>query len=100
MKTKLVVRTGIVAIKFDETSFFNTILGLTPGWDYKLYNEYISQKIVNLSITKKIHIKSDIIDGFILSGSRQPTIFGFILDKPSGCKVFCASETIQYRKIN
>ena len=34
-KTKLVVRPGIVTVKFDEKSFFSTILGFTPGWDYK-----------------------------------------------------------------
>ena len=32
-KTKLVVRPGIIAIKFDENSFLNTILGFTSGWD-------------------------------------------------------------------
>ena len=35
MKAKLVVRDGIVAIRFDEKSFFSTILGFTPGWGYK-----------------------------------------------------------------
>ena len=30
-KTKLVVRPGIIAIRFDEKSFFSTILGFTPG---------------------------------------------------------------------
>ena len=44
-KTKLVVRSGIVAIRFDEKSFFSTVLGFTPGWDYKHCNEYISQKL-------------------------------------------------------
>ena len=29
MKTKLVVRSGIIAIRFDEKSFFNTVLGFT-----------------------------------------------------------------------
>ena len=38
MKTKLVVRVGIIAIRFDEKSFFSTILGFTSGWDYKHYN--------------------------------------------------------------
>ena len=33
MKTKLVVRSGIIAIRFDEKSFFSTVLGFTPGWD-------------------------------------------------------------------
>ena len=32
-KTKLVVNSGIIAIRFDEKSFFSTILGFTPGWD-------------------------------------------------------------------
>ena len=31
MKTKLIVRPGIIAVRFDEKSFFNTILGFTPG---------------------------------------------------------------------
>ena len=34
MKTKLDVKAGIIAIRFDEKSFFNTVLGFTPGWDY------------------------------------------------------------------
>ena len=50
-KTKLVVNSGVIAIRFDENSFFSTILGFTPGWDYKHYNQYLSQKIVNLSST-------------------------------------------------
>ena len=53
MKSKLVVISGIKAIRFDEKSFFNTILGFNPYWNYKDYNEYISQKIVHLSTTKK-----------------------------------------------
>ena len=35
-KYKLVVRSGIIATRFDEKSFFSTVLGFTPGWDYKL----------------------------------------------------------------
>ena len=34
-KFKLVVRDGIIAITFDEQSFFSTILGFNSGWDYK-----------------------------------------------------------------
>ena len=99
-KTKLVVRSGIIAKRFDEKSFFSTILGFTPGWDYKHYNQYLSQKIVNLSNTKKIHLKCDAIDGSIQDGVRQPILFSFVLDKPSGYKVFCQPETIHYKKIN
>ena len=56
-KTNLVVNFGIIAIRFDEKSFFSTILGFTLGWDYKHYNKYISQKVVNLSSTNKIQLK-------------------------------------------
>ena len=59
MKTKLVLRSGIIAIRFDEKSFFSNVLGFTSGWDYKHYNKYISQKMVNLGSTNKIHLKCD-----------------------------------------
>ena len=100
MKTILVLRFGIIAIRFDEKSFFSTILGFTPGWDYKHYNKYISQKIVNLSITNKIHLKCDCIDGSLVNGIRQPILYSFILDKLPGYKVFSEPETIHYKKIN
>ena len=100
MKTKLVLRSGIIAIRFDEKSFFITVLGFTPGWDYKHYNKYISQKILNLGSTNKIHLKCDIIDGSVVDGLRQPILYSFVLDKLPGYKVFCEPETIHYKKIN
>ena len=33
MKSKMVVRRGIIAMRFDEKSFFSTILGFKPHWD-------------------------------------------------------------------
>ena len=100
MKTKLVVREGIIGIRFDEKSFFRTILGFASGWDYKHYNKFISQKIVNLSNTNKIHLKCDCIDGTIQDGIRQPILFSFVLDKPSGYIVFCEPKSIHYKKLN
>ena len=44
MKIKLVVRSGIRAIRFDKKSFSNTILGFIPHLDYKHYTEDISRK--------------------------------------------------------
>ena len=99
-KTKLVVNNGIIAIRFDERSFFSTIHGFTAGWDYKHYNKYVSHKIVNLSNTNKIHLKCDCINGSIQNGFRQPILFSFVLDKPAGYKVFCEPETLHYKKIN
>ena len=40
------------------------------------------------------------IDGSIQDGVRQPILFSFVLDKPSGYKVFSEPETIHYKKIN
>ena len=100
MKTKLVVRSGIIAIRFDEQSFFSTVLRFTPGWDYKHYNKYISQKILNLPSTNKIYLKCDIIDGSVVDGVGQPILYSFVLDKKPGCKVFCEPETIHHKRIN
>ena len=100
MKTKLVVNNGIIAIRFDEKSFFSTVLGFTPGWDYKHYNKYTRQKVVNLGSTNKIHLKYDCINGSVLNGIRQPILFSFVLDELPKYKVFCEPETIHYKKIN
>ena len=98
-KTKLIVNSGIIAVRFDEKSFFSTSLGFTAGWDYKHYNQYLSQKIVNLNSTYKIHLKCDAIDGSVVNGVRQPILYSFALDKPSGYKVFSEPETIHFKKI-
>ena len=100
MKTKLVVRYGIIAKRFDEKSFFSTILGFTSGWDYKSYNKYTSQKIVKLGSTNKINLKCDVINGSIVDGFKQPILYSFVLDKLPGYKVFSEPETIHYKKIN
>ena len=100
IKTKLVVKSGIIAVRFEEKSFFSTILGFISGWDCKHYNEYISQKVLHLGSTNIMHLKSDILDGSVVNGLRQPILFSFILDKLPGHKVFCAPESIHYKKIN
>ena len=74
------VRPGIIAKKIDGSSFFSTILGFTPGWEYKHYNKNFSQKIVNLSSTGKIHLKCDVIDGSMQDGIQQPFLYSFVLD--------------------
>ena len=96
-------------LRFDERSFFHTLLGFEPYWDYKPSNSnhvaipgvYTSDKIIlNLSTINKIHLKCDCIDGSIQDGVRKPILFSFVLDKPSGYKVFCQPETVHYEKIS
>ena len=96
-------------LRFDKQSFFHTLLGFSPYWDYKPNNSshvlipgvYPSDKsILSLNTIDKIHLKCDAIDGSIQDVVRQPILFSFVLDKPSGYKVFCEPETIHYKKIN
>ena len=110
MKTKIISKfknneKGLFALgtlRFNDRSFFHTLLGFTPYWDYKPTNSnregipgvYTSNKILNLSSTNKIHLKCDCIDGSIQDGVRQPILFSFVLDKPGGYKIFCEPETI------
>ena len=96
----MVARFGIIAIKFVEKPFFNTFLGFTAGWDYKHYIEYTSQKIVNLNSTNNKHLNCDVFDGSKVNGLRQPILSSFVLDKPSGYKVFCNPETLNYEQLN
>ena len=100
MKTKFFVRPDIIASRFDEKSFFNSILVFNAHWDYKHYKEYISPKTIKLSKIDEIHLKCDVIDGSVVNGIREPVLFSFILDKRSGYEVFCQPETINYKKIN
>ena len=109
MKIKLILtRFGSTfgTLRFDEKSFFNTFLGFDSYWDFKPTNAifadspgvYTSDKNLKLNTTNNFHRKCDRMDGSIQDGVRQPILFSFVLDKPSGYKVFCQPETIHYTK--
>ena len=107
MKTKIILKYiggrkmfVLGTLRFDERSFFHTLLGFTPYWDYKPPDVYTSDKILNLNTINKIHLKSDVINGSVVDGIRQPILYSFVLDKPAGYKIFCEPETIHYKKIN
>ena len=93
-------------LNFDEKSFSKILMGFTPFWDYTPTNavhadtpgEFTGDKILDLSTINKIYIKTNVIDGSIVNGSRQPILISFVLDKPPGYKVFCQTETIHYKK--
>ena len=87
-------------MRFDKKSFFHTLLGHDPYFDYKVPGVYSSNKFLNLNTTNKIHLKCDCIDGSVQNGLRQPILYSFVLEKPSGFKIFCEPETIHYKKIN
>ena len=49
---------------------------------------YTSDKIFNSSTIDEIRLKTDVIDGDIVKGFRQPILYSFLLDKLAGCEVF------------
>ena len=91
MKTKVILKYigerkmfVLGTLRFDERSFFHTLLGFEPYWDYKPINSnnilisgvYTSDKfILNLNTINKIHLKCDCIDGSFQGGVRQPIVF-------------------------
>ena len=109
MKIKLILtRCGSTfgTLRFDEKSFIITLLTFTPYWDYTptiaIHADspgvYTINYIINLSAIKKIHLKRDIINSSVVNGLRQPILSSFILDKPSGYKVFSEPQTVHYKK--
>ena len=84
MKTKLIVRHEINARRFDEKSFFNTILGFSSCWDLKRYDEYLGKKILRLPTIDENHIKSAGIYRSVVNGIRVPILFSFASNKPAG----------------
>ena len=106
MKTKFILKYignrkkfVLGTLRFDQTSFFHTLLGFTPYWDYKPSNVYTSNKILNLNSVNKIHLKCDIVDGSLINGVREPILYSFVLDKKPGYKIFSEPETIRYTKM-
>ena len=51
-KTNLLERRNL--IRFDDKSFFSTLLSFTSFWNYKPNNEYISQRTTILSTKDEI----------------------------------------------
>ena len=105
MNTKIILKYkdkrdkfGLGTLRFDKKSFFHTLLGHDPNFDYKVPGAYTSDKILNLNTTNKIHLKCNCIHGSIQDGIRQPILYSFVLNKPSGYKLFSQPETIHYKK--
>ena len=79
-----------------------------PYSDYKPTNAvyadspgvYTSGNYLNLNTITKIHLKTNITNGSIVNGSRQPKLYRFLLDKPACYKVFSQPETVLSEKRN
>ena len=80
---------------------------MTQNWNFKTTNALrvdspgvcTSSKSLYSSTIKEIHLVSEVIDGFIVGGIRNPLLYYFVVSKPAGYKVFCEPETIHYKKV-
>ena len=53
-----------------------------------------------LSTIDKIHLKTNVIDGSVVNGLREPVLFSFVLDKPRGITYFVNPRQYTTKKIN
>ena len=91
----------------NEKHFLKRLLGFTSYWFYKptetIYVDkagvYTSEKIFNLSTINEINLKSDVTNGSVVNGIREPTLFNWNSDKPCCYKVLCEPDTILHKKI-
>ena len=100
MKGNLVVRSSIMANRFDQKSFSRNIPGFTPHWDYSCYIKNTGQKVIldGLAILDEVHLKLDCLDGSVVNGSREHVLFSFVFEKPHAFKIFCEPQTKPYKK--
>ena len=83
---------------FTEKSFFYTILGFTRSRSYPLddidgfyqliVGSYKSDKPINITRIDNVHLKANCIQGSVVNGVREPTLYSFALSSPPGYKIY------------
>ena len=97
-------------LKFTNKSFFYTILGFTQshqgplndieGFYQILPGSYKSDKPINIAGIDKIHLKCDCINGSIVNGVREPSLYSFALSSPPGHKIYKEPRIKLFKKVN
>ena len=66
--------------------------------DGTMINEYdnisMKTKLILTPTKDEIHLKCDVYIGSVVNRIRQPIIYSFVLDKPSGFRLLCEPETM------
>ena len=60
---------------------------------------YKSEKPINITGIDKVYLKCDCFDGSIVNGIREPILFSFALDQPSGHKIYKEPKIKLFKKI-
>ena len=82
------------------------MLGFTPYWYYKLFNVihldspgvHTSDKILYLSLISEILLECTVIIGSVVNGKREPKLFSFVSNKPTGYTIFHQYGTALLKK--
>ena len=77
-------------------SELNKLLGFTN--EYYVRGTHISEEPVMITTTDKVHLKCDCVDGSIVIGIREQSLFSFKLSAPRGYKIIKQPNFILYRK--
>ena len=79
---------------------FNSRLNILLGFTLKDYpsGNHTSEKPVMITTTDKVHLKCDCVDGSIVNGIREQTLFSFNLGAPPGYKIIKEPTTVLYKK--
>ena len=95
---------------FNKRSFLSTILGTTQSYSGPLgdldgYIQLIpgtfkSDKPINNNSFDNIHLKCDCMEGSIVNGVRDPTLYSFALDKPPFHKTPKEPKIKLFKKVN
>ena len=91
-------------------SFFYTILGFTrshfyplddiDGFNQMIAGSYKSDRPINITRINKVHLKCDCIQGSIMNGTREPTLYYFALDQPLVHKIYEEPRIKLFKNIN
>ena len=98
----------IQTLIFTNKSFFYTILGFTQSHSYPLDDidgfyqliagSYKREKPINITGIDKVHLKCDCVDGSIMNGRREPILYSFALDQPTGHKIYKEPKVKLFKK--
>ena len=79
-------------------SELNNLLGFTNT--HYIEGTHRSEKPVMITTTDKVHLKCDCVDGSIVNGIREQSLFSFDLSAPPGYKIIKEPNIILFKKIN
>ena len=97
-------------IRFTKKSFFYTTLkfieshlgelGDIEEFVQLIPGTYNCDKPINITRVDRVHLKCDCINGSIVIGVREPTLYSFVLIFPPGHVIYKEPRIEQFKKLN